>query len=225
MSHKAKKHAHKTKKHKADDDTDAPEADFEETDQTTSSIEAEMIQEAVEPEPMPTWQDLVGSVDREAAPPDDPIVQLVNEYKEAIQARDAAEDRYLRAAAEFANARRRAEMRADNEVRSARERLLASVLPAVDDFERAFQAVPADAEGSTWVEGFALILRKLQGILQREGVTLIDAEGQPFDATRHQAVLVEAVDDVPSGTVTGVLQQGYLLDDRVLRPAMVKVAE
>ena len=168
---------------------------------------------------------MVGSVEQQAVAADDPIVQLVNEYKEAIKARDAADDRYLRAAAEFANARRRAEMRADNEVRSARERLLNSVLPVVDDFDRAFQAVPDDARESTWVEGFALIQRKLQGILQREGVTSIDATGQPFDVTRHQAVMVEDADDVPSGTVLEVLQQGYMLDDRVLRPAMVKVAQ
>jgi molecular chaperone GrpE len=116
-------------------------------------------------------------------------------------------------------------MRADNEARAARERVLGSVLPVVDDFERAFQTVPVDAQGSTWVEGFALIQRKLQGILQREGATAIDALGQPFDAARHQAVIVEAADGVPSGTVLEVLQQGYMLDDRVLRPAMVKVAQ
>ncbi len=179
----------------------------------------------MEPEPALTWQDVVGSVEQQTATADDPIVQLVNEYKEAIKARDVAEDRYLRAAAEFANARRRAEMRADNEVRAGRERLLGSVLPVVDDFDRAFQSVPDDARESTWVEGFALIQRKLQNTLQREGVTPIEAEGQPFDATRHQAVIVEVADDVPSGTVLQVLQQGYMLDDRVLRPAMVKVAQ
>jgi molecular chaperone GrpE len=216
--------SHKTKKHKTEDDVVAPEAVADEAFEAPAPVEAELAPEIAAPTPPPTWQDLVGSVEEQAAPADDPIVQLVNEYKEAIKARDAAEDRYLRAAAEFANARRRAEMRADHEVRSARERLLGSVLPVVDDFERAFQAVPADAQGSTWVEGFALIQRKLQGILQREGVTPIDAQGHPFDATRHQAVLVEAVDDVPSGTVIDVLQQGYLLDERVLRPAMVKVS-
>lgn len=56
-------------------------------------------------------------------------------------------------------------------------------------------------------------------------MTPIEAKGQPFDATRHQAVMVEMADDVPSGTVLEVLQQGYMLDDRVLRPAMVKVAQ
>lgn len=193
--------------------------------ETAEPMPDELIPEILEPDPVLTWQDVVGSVEQQTVTADDPIVQLVNEYKEAIKARDIAEDRYLRAAAEFANARRRAEMRADNEVRAGRERLLSSVLPVVDDFDRAFQSVPDDERESIWVEGFALIQRKLQNTLQREGVTPIEAEGQPFDATRHQAVMVEMADDVPSGTVLQVLQQGYMLDDRVLRPAMVKVAQ
>jgi molecular chaperone GrpE len=156
---------------------------------------------------------------------DDPIVRLVQEFKEAVKARDEWEDRYLRAAAEFSNARRRAEMRADSEARAVRERVLSGILPVVDDFERAFQAVPADEQGSSWVEGFALIQRKLQGMLAREGVTTIDAAGEMFDPGLHQAVLVEAVEDAAPGVVLEVLQQGYMLDGRVLRPAMVKVAQ
>lgn len=156
---------------------------------------------------------------------DDVVVQLVQEIKEAIKARDDWEDRYLRAAAEFSNARRRAELRAESEVRSSRERLLNSIIPIMDDFERAFQLVPEDETDSTWVNGFVLILRKLQGALLREGVTVIEAQGQPFDPSLHQAVMVEAVEGAESDTVVAVLQQGYMLDDKVLRPAMVKVAQ
>lgn len=218
----------KTKKSLTEEESVTPEAIAEiaeDAAEIAAPVAVEPTPEIIESEPTLTWQDVVGSVEQQTVAEDDPIVQLVNEYKEAIKARDAAEDRYLRAAAEFANARRRAEMRADNEVRAGRERLLGSVLPVVDDFDRAFQSVPDDARESTWVEGFALIQRKLQNTLQREGVTPIEAEGQPFDATRHQAVIVETAEDVPSGTVLQVLQQGYMLDDRVLRPAMVKVAQ
>ena len=88
-----------------------------------------------------------------------------------------------------------------------------------------FQLVPEDQAGSTWVDGFGLILRKLQGTLLREGVTVIEAEGQPFDPSLHQAVMVEEVEGAESDTVVAVLQQGYMLDDKVLRPAMVKVAQ
>ena len=218
----------KTKKTLKEDDIATPDEieEIAEAGVETAELMAdELTPEILEPDPVLTWQDVVGSVEQQTVTADDPIVQLVNEYKEAIKARDVAEDRYLRAAAEFANARRRAEMRADSEVRSSRERLLSNVLPVVDDFDRAFQSVPDNARESTWVEGFALIQRKLQNTLQREGVTPIEAKGQPFDATRHQAVMVEIADDVPSGTVLEVLQQGYMLDDRVLRPAMVKVAQ
>lgn len=218
----------KTKKTLKEDEIATPDEveEIAEAGVETAELMAdELTPEILEPDPVLTWQDVVGSVEQQTVTADDPIVQLVNEYKEAIKARDVAEDRYLRAAAEFANARRRAEMRADSEVRSSRERLLSNVLPVVDDFDRAFQSVPDSARESTWVEGFALIQRKLQNTLQREGVTPIEAKGQPFDATRHQAVMVEMADDVPSGTVLEVLQQGYMLDDRVLRPAMVKVAQ
>jgi molecular chaperone GrpE len=222
----------RTKKTPKDDDILMSDADATTSAEPTPEehaepVEAELVPDAqhVVPASAQTWQDVVGSVEQQAEAGDDPIVQLVNEYKEAIKARDEANDKYLRAAAEFANARRRAELRADNEVRSARERVLNSMLPIVDDFERAFQAVPADAGESTWVEGFALIQRKLHSILQREGVTAIEAQGQPFDVTRHQAVMVEEAEGAPSGIVLEVLQQGYMLDDRVLRPAMVKVAQ
>lgn len=171
-----------------------------------------------------SWQELVESFEEQAAA-DDPMVQLVQEYKEAIKARDEAEDRYLRAAAEFANARRRAEVRADHDVRAAKELILSSFLPVVDDLARALVAVPVADETQSWIEGFSLIQRKLDGLLQRQGVTPIEAEGQPFDPALHQAVIMEAVDDVPSGTVVQELQKGYLLDGKVLRPAMVKVAQ
>jgi molecular chaperone GrpE len=171
-----------------------------------------------------SWQELVESFEAQATT-DDPIVQLVQEYKEAIKARDEAEDKYLRAAAEFANARRRAELRADHEVRAAKESILGGFLPVVDDLDRALQAVPADGEAYSWLEGFILIQRKLASTLQRQGVSVIAAEGQPFDPALHQAVIVEEADGVPSDTVVQELQKGYLLDGRVLRPAMVKVAQ
>jgi molecular chaperone GrpE len=171
-----------------------------------------------------SWQEFVETFEEQAAA-DDPIIQLVQECKEAIKARDEAEDKYLRAAAEFANARRRAELRADHEVRAAKELILGGFLPVVDDLARALLAVPAGDETQSWSEGFSLIQRKLDGILQRQGVTAIEAEGQPFDPALHQAVIMEEVDGVPSGTVMQELQKGYLLDGRVLRPSMVKVAQ
>lgn len=172
-----------------------------------------------------SWQELVESVQEQQADAEDPVVQLVQELKVAIKARDEAEDKYLRAAAEFANARRRAELRADHEVRAAKESILGGFLPVVDDLDRALQAAPAAGDVSSWLEGFILIQRKLAGALERQGVTTIVAEGQIFDPILHQAVIVEEVDGVPSDTVLQELQKGYLLDGKVLRPAMVKVAQ
>lgn len=178
-------------------------------------------------DPVPQWQELVEKTSAAGgqANANDPIVQLVAEYKEAIQARDEANDRYLRAAAEFSNARRRAEARADNEVRAAREAILGSFLPVIDDLSRAVQATPAEEKNAPWVDGFILIQRKLETILERQGVSALDTEGKHFDPTLHQAVLVEAVDGVESGTILQELQKGYLLDGKMLRPAMVKVAQ
>jgi len=171
-----------------------------------------------------SWQEFVETFEEQAAA-DDPVVQLVQEYKEAIKARDEAEDKYLRAAAEFANARRRAELRADHEVRAAREMILSSFLPVVDDLARAVLAVPPGDETQSWSNGFSLIQRKLDGVLERLGVTPIEAEGHPFDPTLHQAVIMDEVEGVPSGVVVQELQKGYLLDGKVLRPSMVKVAQ
>lgn len=199
--------------------------DYQETYEDLTESMDQQSAEAAEAPPAGDWQALVNGAEEIAANNTDPVVRLVQEYKEAIQARDEWEDKYLRAAAEFANARRRAELRADNQIWAARERILAAILPVVDDFQRAFNAVPADEQQSPWVEGFALIQRKLQSVLDREGVSEILALGQHFDPTRHQAVISEPAPEVESGTVLEVLQPGYLLDDRVLRASMVKVAQ
>lgn len=192
-----------------------------------TSIQPEVLEaeaEIVEAEAVTDWHDLVKAVEEQPAPADDPVVRLVHEYKEAIQARDEWQDKYLRAAAEYANAKRRAEVRADNLIWEARERVLNGVLPVLDDFERAFAALPETERQSTWSEGFDLIYRKLRGVLEREGISEIEAEGSHFDPALHQAVVSEPVDGVEPGTVLQVFQKGYLLGDRVLRPSMVKVA-
>lgn len=183
------------------------------------------LEAATPPEPASALQELPEPTTTLEQPADEAIVRLVNEVKEAVQARDEWQDKYLRAAADFANARRRAELRAENEIQAARERLLTSVLPALDDFERAFNALPEEAKQSPWVEGFALIQRKLSSVLEREGVSEIAAAGQHFDPALHQAVMTEPAENVEPGTILQVLQKGYQLGDRVLRPSMVKVAQ
>jgi molecular chaperone GrpE len=95
-------------------------------------------------------------------------------------------------------------------------------LPVVDDMERALANRPADAEA--WVSGIELIYRKLTSILDSEGVTRIEAAGQPFDPNLHEAIAQEPSDVVESGHVIDVVQAGYMLGERVIRHALVRVA-
>jgi molecular chaperone GrpE len=106
----------------------------------------------------------------------------------------------------------------------AEARLLLKLLPVLDDFYRAMDAVPADRRDE-WFEGVALILRKLERYLQDAGVTEIEAVGKPFDPNYHEVVGMDGESEAESGTVTEVLRRGYMQGERVLRPALVRVAE
>jgi molecular chaperone GrpE len=133
-------------------------------------------------------------------------------------------DGWQRARAEFANYKKRVEAEREEVRRASNEALLLKLLPVVDDFERAFQKIPQEAADSPWVSGINMILRKLQAILESQGVAPIQAAGRPFDPQQHEAVLMEETAEHPDGTVVAELQRGYRLGERVLRPAQVKVA-
>jgi molecular chaperone GrpE len=133
-------------------------------------------------------------------------------------------DGWQRARAEFANYKKRVEAERELLRQASNEALLLKLLPVVDDFERAFQTLPEDLADVPWVDGIKLILRKLQGILDSENVTPIEAIGQPFDPLLHQAVMQEETTEHPDGHVIEEMQRGYRLGERVLRPSMVKVA-
>jgi molecular chaperone GrpE len=151
----------------------------------------------------------------------DPAAQL-----EAAQAQ-AAEylDGWQRARAELANYRKRTERERAEMESLLRADTIQRLLPVLDDFDRAMDTLPEDIAGHEWVEGIALIYRKLQGQLVEMGVSEIQALGQPFDPTRHEAVMQRETPDVESGCVAEVLRKGYMIKDWILRPAMVVVAE
>ena len=129
------------------------------------------------------------------------------------------EDRWKRSAADFVNYKRRAEQERGDLLRFANRGLILELLPVLDDLERALAHVPADEAESEWVKGVRLVERKFRQILERQGVTPIDAVGRPFDPNLHEAV-------GGSGTVVAQeYQRGYKLHDRVLRPSMVLVGE
>lgn len=134
------------------------------------------------------------------------------EYLEALQ----------RERADFTNFRRRIEQEKSQIWSQASAETIKKFLPVLDDLERALQNRPAE---DVWANGVELISRKFQSLLEKEGVARIEATGQPFDPNLHEAILQEPSESFASGTVIAVLQQGYRQGERVLRPALVKVAQ
>ncbi|HVG95804.1 MAG TPA: nucleotide exchange factor GrpE [Chloroflexota bacterium] len=130
-------------------------------------------------------------------------------------------DRWQRAQADLANYRRRAQFEREELEKYAAASLVASLLPVLDNFDRAWGSLPGQFRRLTWLDGVAMIHSQLRGTLQRVGLVEIEAEGQAFDPALHEAVDSEAGDGPPH--VIAVLQAGYKLQERVIRPALVKV--
>jgi molecular chaperone GrpE len=145
--------------------------------------------------------------------------------------RDAAEfkDKYLRAHAEMENLRRRTEREKDDIGKYAVTKLARDLLGVGDNFHRALAAVPpgaADADPAlkSLVDGVSMTEREFASVLEKHGVKKIEAQDQPFNPHLHQAVMELPNANVPAGTVIQVFQQGYIIEDRTLRPAMVAVS-
>ena len=146
--------------------------------------------------------------------------------KEAETEGEAVEDealntKYLRLMADFQNYKRRTEKEKNDIYAFANEKIVSELLNVIDNFER---ALDAGNDGDSFVEGMNLIFKQLQGVLEKAGVVEIEALGQDFDPNFHHAVLTEDSTEYESGKVTAVLQKGYLLNNKVIRPTMVKVA-
>jgi molecular chaperone GrpE len=131
-------------------------------------------------------------------------------------------DGWQRAVAEFQNYKKRVERDREAEQSMMKGDFIKKVLPVLDDLERALQNRPA---AGPWVDGIELIQRKLQSLLESEGVVRIEAEGEVFDPNFHEAISQEPVDGIESGHVVAIVQNGYMLGDRVVRPALVRVAK
>jgi molecular chaperone GrpE len=138
--------------------------------------------------------------------------------------RDSIYDRLRRQAAEFDNYRKRIERERKETSEYAAVDLLEALLPIIDDFERALQAEAA-LGAETYRQGLEIILRELHELLRKRGVTSIEAVGADFDPHLHQAVAYEEAPNAREGEVIGEFRRGYRLGDRLLRPAMVKVAK
>jgi molecular chaperone GrpE len=137
-------------------------------------------------------------------------------------------DEYLegwqRARAEFANYKKRVEKERQVTYQNAAGSIVLKVLPVLDDMERALKNRPTDGAGAAWADGIELIYRKFRTAIESEGVMPMDVVGEEFDPNMHEAVVSTPSDEYESGLIIEELQRGYRIGDRVLRPAMVRVA-
>jgi molecular chaperone GrpE len=146
--------------------------------------------------------------------------------RELDTAREQAEENlrsWQRTAADFSNYKRRTDEERASVAQFSTALLINRLLAVLDDFDRAIENVPAEAH-EAWVEGVRLVDRKLRSVLDNEGVTPIEVVGQPFDPNVAEAVVHEETTEYPDNQVIGELQRGYRLHDRVIRPALVRVA-
>jgi len=169
-------------------------------------------------------QERIAALDTKGAALTVRVEELEAQLAEASRRADEAEAGWQRARADFSNLKRRVEEERVERADSASDRLLSRVLELADDFDLAVEHVPDDVRGTPWVEGIGAIDRKLRALLEVEGVAPMGGEGEPFDPHTQQAISYEDSVDVPDGTVLRVLQRGYTIRDRVLRPALVAVA-
>ena len=151
------------------------------------------------------------------------VEELMNRLEEAEAKVAEHLDGWQRAQADFINYKSRVQR--DQELMKAvmKGDIVKKFLPVLDDLDRALQNRPSDS--GSWTSGIELIQKKLQSILESEGVTRIEAEGQAFDPNFHEAISHEPSEAVESGHVIAVVQNGYMLGERVIRPALVRVAQ
>jgi molecular chaperone GrpE len=143
----------------------------------------------------------------------------------AEQERDQFLNLVQQTRADFENYQKRVQRDLAQERRYAQKPLALDLLPSLDNLERATAAAKQAGETGPLVQGVAMVQAQLLDVLRRHGVTRIDALGKPFDPNLHQAVMQQPSADYPPGTVVQVLEHGYLLHDRVLRPATVAISK
>jgi molecular chaperone GrpE len=173
-----------------------------------------------------TDQPLEPRLEDEQDEQDEPVEEPSAEQSEEPAAEESApapDDSYLRLAADFDNYRKRVAREQTELFQRANERLLHELLPVLDDLERALEAA-SEHEEAKLEEGVRLVHRSLVGLVERHGLSEIDTDGA-FDPHVHEALLAQPGEGVEEGSVLQVLQKGYRLGDRVLRPARVIVAE
>ncbi|SFI62076.1 molecular chaperone GrpE [Paenibacillus sp. UNC496MF] len=181
----------------------------EEPKQEMDAASAEEQEAASEPAPEVDIQDADGADGRIA---------------ELTKLADENQQRYLRAQADFDNFRRRTAKEREELAQYASMKLVGQLLPVVDNFGRAIEAAKAGGDVESFSKGVEMIFRQLEGVLEAEGLKPMNAVGQPFNPDFHQAIMQVESDEHEEGIVVEEVQQGFMLKDKVLRPAMVKVS-
>lgn len=154
----------------------------------------------------------------ENATRDAEIERLANEVK-------SLEEQLLRQMADFQNFRRRKDQEADQVRAFANEKLVTSLLPVLDNFERTMAAMENGAPLDSVIEGIRLVDRQFRSVLESNNVRRIDSHGKPFDPDFHEAISAEESHELPENTVVGEVEPGYRLADKVIRPARVRVSK
>ncbi|HJB04163.1 MAG TPA: nucleotide exchange factor GrpE [Candidatus Merdibacter merdigallinarum] len=199
------------KEAEAETDTAAAEKDTEQTTDTqTQETEQEPVQESKKEKKL-FKKDKVAELEKK-----------ISELEEEVAKQKNA---YFKAYADTENLRKRLQSEAETTRKYRIQSFALEVLPVLDSMERALAVQSDDENIKNYVKGFEMIHDQLVAVLEKEGVKEIDALNQPFDHNVHQALMQEPVEGVESGIVVEVLQKGYMLKDRVLRAALVKVSE
>ncbi|KXS41661.1 MULTISPECIES: nucleotide exchange factor GrpE [unclassified Candidatus Frackibacter] len=172
-------------------------------------------------------------VEDEADNEKDEVVEIpkeeLDELKEELERSEAEKQNYIdrlqRLQAEFANYKKRVQKEKERLRSNANKEFISGILPVIDNFDRALATTDSDQDLADFLDGMEMVSRQLFKALGEEGVETIPTVGEEFDPKLHEAVMKESSDEYESGVITAELQRGYLFNDQVLRPAMVKVAE
>ncbi len=167
-------------------------------------------------------EEAVEEVENEEIEEVDEQAKLIDELTEEIA---KLKNDFARAYADTENLKKRLTKEADNAKKYRFKDSALELLPIVDNMAMALNVQSEDPALLNYVKGFEMIYKQFIAVLDKEGVKEIEAEGKPFDHNTMQALMQEAVEGVESGMVVQVLQKGYMLKDRILRPALVKVSE
>lgn len=193
-------------------------------DQEQSEVKTPAPEETASTQPAEASEE-VEDVKEEIEQEIDHIEELTKEIERLTQQLNQSKTDLLRAYADTDNTRKRLQREADLAKQYRFQSAATALLPVVDNLDMALSAVPENEEAANFAKGFEMISKQLKGVLEAEGVTEIEALDKPFDANFMQALMMEPKEGVESGIVIDVLQKGYKLKDRLLRPALVKVSE